>query len=71
MCRSIVMGHLVILMPDILIVGEAGVQGGRGAGEDRRVELGRVRLVGDRGRLVITDGGLEMVRTFHNNVKLL
>ena len=60
-CHPITMSPVVILMADILIVGEAGVQGGRGPGEDRRVELGRVGLVGGRGRLVITDGGLNMV----------
>ena len=46
-------------MPDILIVGEAGVEGGRGSGEHRRVELGRLRLVGGGGRLVITYSRLE------------
>ena len=66
------MSPIVILMADILIVGEAGVQGGRGPGEDRRVELGRVGLVGGRGRLVIADGGLKiMVGTLQNIVKVL
>ena len=58
---------VVILVPDILIVGEAGVQRGRGAGEDRRVELGRVLLVGGGGRLVIADRSLE--RIYQNSSK--
>jgi len=41
-------------MPDILIVGEAGFEGRRRPREHRRVELGRLRLVGGGGRLVIT-----------------
>ena len=51
---------LVILKPDILIIREAEVVGRRGPGEHSRVELGRVRLVGGRRRLVITYSSLHI-----------
>ena len=51
---------LVILKPDILIIREAEVEGRRGPGEHSRVELGRVRLVGGRRRLVITYSSLHI-----------